>query len=209
MLFKKNQFDARKYKEYLNIYLVNMHDNNIEKKNHDDLHKIIERIKKDYENNINNNELDIMTEKIRLKHIVGKYNTSVLSNVASFYIAISSGLFALFMQSMDIFNINIYFLSKTGSDLINMVLKVGIFLLLLWFIGKNLIDTEKEKGNKISILNSIRLEVIIQIEKEYQEKKLKNNLVSEESPVTLDNENKLDKILENTEEIKKFFGINK
>lgn len=139
---KINTQKERKYKEYFDLYKNN---NLIDKINYNDICKIVKMIKNDYKDKMKSENFDIVAQKIRLKNDIGKYNTPYINSLSGFFTAISSALFALFLQSLGIFNINIFFLSKTLSDSINMALKVAIFLALLWYIGKNLNDTTSKK----------------------------------------------------------------
>jgi hypothetical protein len=65
-------------------------------------------IKSVYKNKIENKEIDITVEKIRLEKNIGKYNSSLSKNDAT----ISTGIFCVFVQFAIIEGVNLLFTSN-------------------------------------------------------------------------------------------------
>lgn len=140
--------------------------NKIEEEGYGDSLALYNKIKEYYKVKIKQKDFIISVERIRLETIVGKYSDSLSNYSISLFIGIMSALTALFIQSMDVLNINISAFPKE----INMLLKVGTFFTLLYILARSLNDSTSIKNRRKSIVNSIRLNVLAEIEKELAQK---------------------------------------
>lgn len=174
MFWNKKKEEEKFYKECLNLYEEDIKNNMKNKNDHDDILELTNNIKSNYIEKINRNELDIMAEKIRLEHNIGKYNTTYIGYITSFYIAITSGVVGLYFQSSGIFNISkIKGFSDSANDTIIAVTRFITFIIILLVLTVLMGDRDTKKNKKMSLINNISLKVIENIEKEINENKVK------------------------------------
>jgi hypothetical protein len=165
MFWNKKKKEERFYRECLEIYQEEIKDNIKNKNDQDDILELKNKIREDYIEKINKNELDIISEKIRLEHNVGKYITPYANSIINFSVALFSGIFILYFQNSNIFDIKINFLPQLVVSIITPIIKMLIFLGLIWYVSKVIVNKPDEKNKKISLINNIRLKVLEEIER--------------------------------------------
>ncbi|WP_026881341.1 hypothetical protein [Clostridium akagii] len=148
-----------------------------------------------YGEKIKNEELDVDVEIVRLKSKLGKFDTLTKNlNISLIFMGMS-------------FFLNCLVLSYSQGDYSNN--QKSIFSIILGATGLLAIILAVHKGMKRNegYILDLSLQVIEDIEKEMKEDKSKNDLVLNEVAATLDTEDKLDIVLQNTKQIKEFLGI--
>ncbi len=191
------------YKIYLDVYLEESSDNQLKEKeenNYKDIFKLVELIRKEYIEKIKNDKLDIIAEQIRLEHSIGRYSTPFINGSTSLFIAITVSITSLFFQSLGVFNnIDIKGLPTYISEPLSLLLKIITFTLLISYTVKLLDDNFSRKNRNTSVINNVRLKVLKEC--------IKDTKNIDEVAVTLDSEDELYIVLENTKQIKEFLGI--
>ncbi|MDR3595043.1 hypothetical protein [Clostridium sp.] len=167
-MFLNKKKEKRFYKDCLEIYYEEIKDSIKNKNDHYDILKLKNKIKEDYIEKINKNELDIISEKIRLEHNVGKYITPYMNSIINFSVALFSGIFILYFQSSNIFDIKINFLPQLVVSIITPIIRMLIFLGLIYYVSKIIVNKPDEKNKLILLINNISLKVIEEIEREDQ-----------------------------------------
>ncbi|MBC2580612.1 hypothetical protein [Clostridium sp. DJ247] len=167
MFWKKKKEEERFYRDCLDLYQEEIKDNVKNKNEHDDILELTKKIRDDYIERINNNELDIMSEKIRLEHSIGKYNTTFMGYSANLYIGIISGIFGFYFQRSGIFNnvIKIKGFSDSANQTIGVIANFITFMILIFVLTALMGDKSTRKSKKVSLINNIRLKVLEDIEK--------------------------------------------
>ncbi|MCB2321269.1 hypothetical protein LGK98_10560 [Clostridium tagluense] len=147
--------------------------NKTEEDGYNDSLDLYKEIKKYYKVKIKQKDFIIRVERIRLETITGKYSSSLSNYMISLTIAIMAALLAVLIQSVGLFNINISVLPEE----INILLKIVTFLILLYVLINSLNDNISMKNKRESIINNIRLNVLIEIEKEIAQEDADDNII--------------------------------
>ncbi|WP_238906643.1 hypothetical protein [Clostridium sp. YIM B02506] len=145
------------------------------KKDIEQTRKLYENIKNYYYKKIKSDYRYLVFEKIRLERKLGKYNHKIIEFSVNYFIGIFSAVFALFLQSVNLFDvIKITVFSNDINSILNNMVKMITFFILLFGFMRMFDDKGSKEQQYINVLNNIKLKVIEEIEKEIEEgKKLK------------------------------------
>lgn len=147
-------------------------------------------IKEYYKEQVSTKKIDIKIEKIRLEKLTGKYNSELVKYNISFYIALMCAIFPLYFQEL-------FRTTKFNNPVIILFILCSIIFVLIYFFSK-----ESDKDKPKSLMLNLSLKVLEELEEELKET---DDGVVDEVAITQDN--KLDLILKNTEDIKRFLSI--
>ncbi|SMC19357.1 hypothetical protein SAMN02745134_00808 [Clostridium acidisoli DSM 12555] len=164
-------------------------------KSYSNIKKIYDEIKEFYKNKINNEEMNIKFEKIRIEEKLGKYSTDITEFGVSYFIVIFGNIFYFMIQ--DIFQY--WSFNRTINFALNFVTLAIFLVVTMKSIGKDL-KKESPKG----LMLNISLKVLDELENEINEM---NKLSSQKVEDTLDEQVKIDNISNDVKQIREFLGI--
>lgn len=164
ILFRKKNSESENSSSISDKSIIQEFDNYFESYHNKDYNNVLNvynHIKSVYKNKIENKEIDITIEKIRLEKNVGKYQSSATKNST----AIITGMICVFIQFAIIDGMKIL---GVQNDIIKYFLT---YVVLFWFLNYMGKDTSKSKPNDIMI--NISLKVLDELEKEDSKQNVK------------------------------------
>lgn len=159
------------YKKYIKKFEENKTDKK-EKEDYGDIQILYNNIKSFYYAQITSKQMNIYVEKVRLESETGKYLDPFNIQRASLFIAIIAVIFTLYLQGSNFFNFHINHFDNSISNIIDALLKIGVLYLAIWNVGKSLYNDKDKKENMQYLINSIRLKILDDIEKEIAEEQI-------------------------------------
>ncbi|MBU3102237.1 MULTISPECIES: hypothetical protein [Clostridium] len=169
---KKRLVSKVDYKKYVKKFEENKTDKK-EKEDYEDIQILYNNIKSFYYTQIKSKQLKVNIEKVRLESETGKYLDPFNIQRIGLFIAICAVIFTLYLQGSNIFNFHIKYFGDSVSNIINASLGAVTFIILICCMGKNLYSDKDKKQNMQFFINSIRLKVLDDIEKEIAEEQIR------------------------------------
>lgn len=150
-------------------------------KSYSNIKKIYDEIKEFYKNKINNEEMNIKFEKIRIEEKLGKYSTDITEFGVSYFIVIFGNIFYFMIQ--DIFQY--WNFNRTINFALNFITLAIFLVVTMKSIGKDL-KKESPKG----LMLNISLKVLDELECAYKNNRDNNLSIQEVAATEQDNINK-------------------
>lgn len=142
---------------------------NEEDKELENIKSLYNNIREYYIKKIDSDENFIIYEKIRVEESLGEYTKNTLGINLNMFAIVFSVLATLCIESMGIFDkVNISIFIDLVNIILNSIIKVGIFVFMIFIYAHISVDKNTKKDRNKEILNNIRLKVLNDIEREIE-----------------------------------------
>lgn len=132
-----------------------------DEKDYTKMEKRYKRFRKYYKKKINNREIDIRVEKVRLEAKVGKFDSNIKSYSINYLISFMVILFTLYLESSKIFEFQVGLFSNNDfNNILTVSLKGILFMGMAYFVPKIILNKDSKKEREEEFSNNLKIRVV-------------------------------------------------